>query len=47
MKADAPVEAKAYFERALGDFHEVLRLRNRVDRAWEKGPNLRWYVYAR
>jgi tetratricopeptide (TPR) repeat protein len=29
-----------------GDFREVLGLRERAERAWEKGPNLRWYVYA-
>jgi tetratricopeptide (TPR) repeat protein len=29
-----------------GDFREVLALRERAERAWEKGPNLRWYVYA-
>ena len=27
-----------------GDFREVLGLRERVERAWQKGRNLRWYV---
>ena len=30
----------------LGDFREVLALQERAELAWEKGRNLRWYVYA-
>ncbi len=30
----------------IGDFREVLDLRERAERAWERGRNLRWYVYA-
>jgi tetratricopeptide (TPR) repeat protein len=29
-----------------GDFREVLGLIDRAERAWERGRNLRWYVYA-
>jgi class 3 adenylate cyclase/tetratricopeptide (TPR) repeat protein len=30
----------------MGEFEKALQLRERAERAWEKGPNLRWYVYA-
>jgi tetratricopeptide (TPR) repeat protein len=30
----------------LGNFREVLALQERAELAWEKGRNLRWYVYA-
>lgn len=30
----------------MGDFEKVIGLMDRAERAWEKGRNLRWYVYA-